>query len=87
MEGIAHLVLSGEYLGYLPTHYAARWVEQGALRQLGGQALSYQATLSLVTRPGAPKEALLALIEDLSGLARAPQTKNPAGAGSDTDIN
>ncbi|CAI0929354.1 CysJI operon transcriptional activator [Serratia liquefaciens] len=87
MEGVAHLVLSGEYLGYLPTHYAARWVEQGALRQLGGQALSYQATLSLVTRPGAPKEALLALIEDLSGLARAPQTKNPAGAGSDTDIN
>ncbi|MBI6183744.1 LysR family transcriptional regulator, partial [Serratia proteamaculans] len=39
MEGVAHLVLSGEYLGYLPTHYAARWVEQGALKQLGGQAL------------------------------------------------
>jgi DNA-binding transcriptional LysR family regulator len=65
MEGVAHLVLSGEYLGYLPTHYAARWVEQGALKQLGGQALSYQAALSLVTRPGLPKEALSALLEDL----------------------
>lgn len=65
MEGVAHLVLSGEYLGYLPTHYAARWVEQGVLKQLGGQALSYQAALSLVTRPGLPKEALSALLEDL----------------------
>jgi DNA-binding transcriptional LysR family regulator len=65
MEGVAHLVLSGEYLGYLPTHYAARWVEQGVLKQLGGQALSYQAALSLVSRPGLPKEALSALLEDL----------------------
>jgi DNA-binding transcriptional LysR family regulator len=65
MEGVAHLVLSGEYLGYLPTHYAARWVEQGVLKQLGGQALSYQAVLSLVSRPGLPKEALSALLEDL----------------------
>ncbi|MNH29113.1 hypothetical protein D3C79_893230 [compost metagenome] len=81
MEGVAHLLLSGEYLGYLPTHYAARWVEQGELRQLGGQALSYQAMLSLVTRPGQPKEALIALLEDLSSFAREPQTKNPAAAG------
>jgi DNA-binding transcriptional LysR family regulator len=66
MESIAHLVLSGEYLGYLPTHYAARWVEQGLLRELGGQALSYQATLCLVTRPTHHKEALTALLEDLA---------------------
>ena len=39
MESVAHLVLSGSCLGYLPTHYAARWVEQGLLRQLGGAAL------------------------------------------------
>ena len=65
MESVAHLVLSGSCLGYLPTHYAARWVEQGLLRQLGGAALSYRATLSLVSRPVQPDEALNALLEDL----------------------
>lgn len=60
-----HLILSGEYVGYLPTHYAARWVEQGELRQLGGPPLSYQATLSLATRPQPTEDALTALLEDL----------------------
>ncbi len=27
-EGIAFLILSGEYLGFLPTHFAARWVRK-----------------------------------------------------------
>jgi DNA-binding transcriptional LysR family regulator len=87
MESVAHLVLSGEYLGYLPTHYAARWVEQGVLKQLGGQALSYQAELNLVTRPGQPKEALTALLEDLNQLAREAQKTNPATAGLERRIS
>lgn len=64
MESVAHLILSGEYLGYLPCHYAARWVDQGVLRELGGPALGYQAALTLVTRTGTPKKALAALLED-----------------------
>ncbi|KYQ95147.1 LysR family transcriptional regulator [Serratia plymuthica] len=87
MESVAHLVLSGEYLGYMPTHYAARWVEQGVLKQLGGQALSYQAALNLVTRPGQPKEALTALLEDLNQLAREAQKTNPATAGLEKRIS
>lgn len=82
MESVAHLVLSGEYLGYMPTHYAARWVEQGVLKQLGGQALSYQAALNLVTRPGQPKEALTALLEDLNQLAREAQKNKPRDSGA-----
>ncbi len=54
MESVAHLVLSGTCLGYLPTHYATRWVEQGLLRQLGGTALSYRATLSWSAAPSSP---------------------------------
>jgi hypothetical protein len=45
-------------------------VEQGLLRQLGGTALSYRATLSLVSRPVQPDEALNALLEDLARAAR-----------------
>lgn len=66
MESVVHLILSGEYLGYLPTHYAARWVEQGALRRLGGEALSYNAMLYVVTRPHPEEESLLALLEDFT---------------------
>ena len=71
MESVAHLILSGEYLGYLPTHYAARWVEQGALRRLGAEALSYSAMLYLVTRPQPEEESLLALLDDFTAAARA----------------
>lgn len=77
MESVAHLVLSGSCLGYLPTHYAARWVEQGLLRQLGGAALSYRATLSLVSRPVQPDEALNALLEDLTPITSSLRGQRP----------
>lgn len=77
MESVAHLVLSGSCLGYLPTHYAARWVEQGLLRQLGGAALSYRATLSTVSRPVQPDEALNALLEDLTPITSSLRGQRP----------
>lgn len=67
MESVAHLILSGKYLGYLPTHFATRWVEQGVMKQLGDQSLTYQAQLSLVTHPARQKKSLTALLEDLAG--------------------
>lgn len=80
MESVAHLILSGEYLGYLPRHYAAHWVDQGLLRELSGQSLSYQAALTLVTRPTPPKKALAALLEDLSdGINTAPLAAGQLG--------
>lgn len=69
METVAHLILTGEYLGYLPTHYAEHWVVQGKLRQLDIASLNYQATLCLVTRQQqASEESLAALIKDLLSL-------------------
>lgn len=65
IESVAHMVLSGNYLGYLPAHYAERWVAGGELRQLGGSALTYLAPLHLVTRLAPTEEALSALLEDL----------------------
>lgn len=43
IEGAARLILSGTYLGYLPDHFAARYVTQGRLRVLLPKQLSYQA--------------------------------------------
>ncbi|PWC52452.1 LysR family transcriptional regulator [Azospirillum sp. TSO22-1] len=43
MEGAVRLILSGRYLGYLPDHYAAPFVQAGRLRALLPRQLSYQA--------------------------------------------
>lgn len=34
MEGLAHFILSGKCLGFLPEDYASYWVERGEMRQL-----------------------------------------------------
>jgi len=44
------LVLSGQYLGFLPDHYARAWVEQGLLRAIAPKAIHYRCTFDLVTR-------------------------------------
>lgn len=53
-EGIAFLILSGRYLGYLPTHYAERWVGEGRMRALNPERWHYLTHYSAITRKGAP---------------------------------
>ncbi len=50
MEALASLILSGHFIGYLPQHYAARWVEQGLMaailpRERFDEAEFYAVTL------------------------------------------
>jgi DNA-binding transcriptional LysR family regulator len=47
MEAGAQLILSGEYLGYLPAHYAASWVERGEMKRLAHDELTYEAPFEL----------------------------------------
>ena len=44
------LILSGQYLGFLPDHTARRWVEMGRLRAIAPQSITYRCTFDLVTR-------------------------------------
>jgi len=48
-EGIAHLILSGQFIGYLPEHYAGYWVNQGLLQAILPSQYHYQIPLMLVT--------------------------------------
>ncbi|MGD9507737.1 MAG: LysR family transcriptional regulator [Geminicoccaceae bacterium] len=41
MEAQLILILSGEFIGYLPAHFASGWVERGELRCLNEHAFSY----------------------------------------------
>ncbi|WP_313644097.1 LysR substrate-binding domain-containing protein, partial [Pseudomonas sp.] len=51
-EGMAFLILTGRYIGYLPDHYASFWVQQGRLRALKSGQRFYDLSLSWVTRKG-----------------------------------
>ncbi len=47
MEAAAQLILSGVYLGYLPVHYAARWVRQEEMKPLLTGELCYSAPFEI----------------------------------------
>ncbi|WP_017937431.1 LysR family transcriptional regulator [Zestomonas thermotolerans] len=51
-EGMAFLILTGRYIGYLPDHYANVWVQQGRLRALKPATRFYDLSLASVTRKG-----------------------------------
>ncbi|MDH1264982.1 MULTISPECIES: LysR family transcriptional regulator [unclassified Pseudomonas] len=51
-EGMAFLILTGRYIGYLPDHYASAWVQQGRLRALKPATRFYDVSLASVTRKG-----------------------------------
>ena len=57
MEAIALLILSDTYIGYLPTHYAASWVERGRLRSIMPQRLAYRSAFHCITRQGVEQKS------------------------------
>jgi DNA-binding transcriptional LysR family regulator len=66
MEATATMILSGRYLGHLPAHFAAPWVERGELRSLLPTKLSYRTRFEAVHRKGpAPARAIELFHNDL----------------------
>ncbi|HTO83159.1 MAG TPA: LysR family transcriptional regulator [Methylomirabilota bacterium] len=82
MEAIATLVLSGRYIGYLPTQYARPWVERGLMRSLLPAELAYESLFEVITRKGAERTlALQAFLDDLrTAHGRPPALRREAGA-------
>ncbi|MCF4167191.1 LysR family transcriptional regulator [Zavarzinia compransoris] len=64
-EGVAFLILTGRYIGYLPTHYAALWVDQGRLRALRPGDYHYVTEFRVVTRKGGRPNLILQTYLDL----------------------
>ncbi|GGK56077.1 LysR family transcriptional regulator [Amphritea balenae] len=50
VEGIATLILSGQYVGFLPKHYAALWHDKQLIRALLPDTLSYQVPFKIIVR-------------------------------------
>lgn len=52
-EGIAFLILTGAYIGFLPSHFADQWVQSNKLKPLLSSEFHYQTPYAAITRKGA----------------------------------
>lgn len=77
MEGLAMLVLSGRFIAYLPSHYAAPWVEKGAMRALMPEELSYQSLFEVAVRHGHNQPPTLQAFLDELREGHATRAKEP----------
>jgi DNA-binding transcriptional LysR family regulator len=59
MEAQLMLILSGEYIGHLPEHFADRWVDVGRLQPILPASFGYQAPFSVIYRRGRLREPLI----------------------------
>ena len=66
MEAVAILILSGQHIGYLPTHFAAAYVQRGLMVAINPAELNFDFTFHLVTHKlNSHDDILRALVEDM----------------------
>lgn len=66
MEGRLHLIRTGLYVGYLPTHYAAGWEQSGDLRRINPGRFLVQWPIYAVWRKNDEQSALVStFLEDI----------------------
>ena len=70
LEATAILILSGQYLGFLPTYYADIWERRGQMKILLPDRFHYQSKICIVTRKNQHNNVL---VKALSGILRAQQ--------------
>jgi LysR family transcriptional regulator, transcriptional activator for bauABCD operon len=77
IEGIAHLVLTGHFVGYLPDHVAAPWVKALQMRSVLPELMSYDVPFKVIV-PRLPRRtrASTALLQLLlpPGVAAQPDS-------------
>lgn len=65
-EGIAHLILSGAFIGYLPEHHANYWVDKGVFKAIHPEKYHYQIPVMLITKKMSSVSPLAkALVEEI----------------------
>lgn len=70
-EAVAHLVLSGCYLGYLPQHYAEGFVSARRMRPVAADRFQYICQFSAIVRQSPPPSRVVAtLLEGLVAVHR-----------------
>ena len=65
MDGTAALILSGRFLGHLPHQCASRWLDQGEMRPIHPEKLSYEAPFECVLAVGTRITRSLEIFEEV----------------------
>ncbi|WP_108881899.1 LysR substrate-binding domain-containing protein [Anderseniella sp. Alg231-50] len=52
VEGVAMLILTGKFIGYLPESYASPWVREGKMKSVASRHFCLPTDIQLVTRKG-----------------------------------
>ena len=65
MEVLSLLILSGEYIGYLPRHFANPWIERNEMWPLAVQRFSYDSQISVAARKTLDYPAASYLLREL----------------------
>lgn len=73
MEATLTMIRSGAFIGHLPSHYAAAWVERGVLMPLRPSHFTYNTAFEVVTRRGlGDLRIVAAFLEDLRTVHGTP---------------
>lgn len=67
-EGIAFLILTGKFVGFLPDHYANGWLEKNMMRAINPDEMFFTTTIAAATRKGHRANAILDLFLGALGL-------------------
>jgi len=83
MEATLTMIRSGAFIGYLPVHYAAHWVERGVLRRLLPAQFGFSTEFEVATRRGlGDLRIVMAFLEDLRSAHEAtPHASSPKTSG------
>lgn len=68
-EGAAFLILTGCYIGFLPTHYARQWQERGQMRAIRPETYVQRVEYQAVTQRGRQSSLVLSTFMELMSAA------------------
>ena len=64
-EGVAFLILTGEYIGFLPDHVARQWLEKGMMKAIKPKQFQYQTQYQVISKASATSNLLRDYFIDL----------------------
>ncbi len=84
IEGIAMLVLTGRYIGYLPESFADIWVREGRVRSVGDGMFDLKSEIKLVRKrgeePNLVVKTFIQLVKSAAGQVSKKNRKESRGA-------
>lgn len=64
-EGIAFLILTGKFIGFLPDHYARKWVVDSFMKPIMQNVMHYSTPICLITHKGKNVNIILKTFMDI----------------------